>query len=74
MCHIQVANGWLLNLEALSVVPSGILRREDDQKLKWLAYFEFTQNQDMGEMTWGKVWLLSRNCCCVISKEVSCDR
>jgi hypothetical protein len=45
----------LLTVETLSVVPSGVLRRENDQKLKWLAYFEFTQNLGMGEVTWDKV-------------------
>ena len=42
-------------LETMVVMPAGVLQKEEDQKLKWLAYFEFTQNVDMGELTWDKV-------------------
>lgn len=28
---------------------------EPGQKLKWQAHLEFTQNQELGELTWDKV-------------------
>ncbi|XP_065826714.1 small G protein signaling modulator 3-like isoform X2 [Oscarella lobularis] len=41
--------------EAVTVVPSGVIKSSDDQKLRWLAHFEFTENQDVGDMTWEKI-------------------
>ncbi|XP_065826715.1 small G protein signaling modulator 3-like isoform X1 [Oscarella lobularis] len=42
-------------VEAVTVVPSGVIKSSDDQKLRWLAHFEFTENQDVGDMTWEKI-------------------
>lgn len=28
---------------------------DEGLRLKWTAFLEFTQNQDVGEMTWDKV-------------------
>ncbi|XP_048575778.1 small G protein signaling modulator 3 homolog isoform X3 [Nematostella vectensis] len=36
--------------------PGNFVTNEDDSlRLKWTAYLEFTQNQDVGDMTWDKV-------------------
>lgn len=36
--------------------PGSFVTSEDEGlRLKWTAFLEFTQNQDVGEMTWDKV-------------------
>ena len=36
--------------------PGSFVTSEDEGvRLKWTAYLEFTQNQDVGDMTWDKV-------------------
>ena len=36
--------------------PGNFVTNEDESlRLKWTAYLEFTQNQDVGDMTWDKV-------------------
>lgn len=38
--------------------PGNFVTNEDDGlRLKWTAYLEFTQNQDVADMTWDKVTL-----------------
>lgn len=42
--------------EAESSEPCHFVTNEDpSQKLKWQAHLEFTQNQELGELTWDKV-------------------
>ena len=36
--------------------PCNFVTSEDEGlRLKWTAFLEFTQNQDVGDMTWDKV-------------------
>ena len=36
--------------------PGSFVTSEDEGlRLKWTAFLEFTQNQDVGDMTWDKV-------------------
>lgn len=36
--------------------PGNFVTSEDEGlRLKWTAFLEFTQNQDVGDMTWDKV-------------------
>lgn len=36
--------------------PGNFVTNEDEGlRLKWTAYLEFTQNQDVADMTWDKV-------------------
>lgn len=36
--------------------PGNFVTSEDESvRLKWTAFLEFTQNQDVGDMTWDKV-------------------
>ena len=32
-----------------------VTNEDPSQKLKWQAHLEFTQNQELGELTWDKV-------------------
>eukprot|EP00118_Oscarella_pearsei_P004511 m.19481 g.19481 ORF g.19481 m.19481 type:complete len:206 (+) comp27847_c0_seq2:42-659(+) len=56
--------------ETVAVVPSGVMKNNDDQRLRWLAHFEFTENVDVGSMSWAKAshcisgpWLSLPYCC-----------
>jgi len=40
--------------------PGSFVTSEDEGlRLKWTAFLEFTQNQDVGDMTWDKVCKVS---------------
>ena len=46
--------------------PGSFVTSEDEGvRLKWTAFLEFTQNQDVGDMTWDKVCVYT---CSVLSK------
>ena len=37
--------------------PGNFVTNEDDGlRLRWTAHLEFTQNQDVGDLTWDKVY------------------
>ena len=49
-------------VEDESCESSHFVTNEDpSQKLKWQAHLEFTQNQELGELTWDKVRVCGYN-------------